>query len=243
MTHVFEMQGQPEQGERWLESRSRGWARDTLVATHCWWHMALFQLARGQLDGALALYDAHLQAGSALADMIDASALLWRLHLLGIDVSGRWAGLADCWAPRAADAFCAFSDLHAMMAFVAARREDAAERLLTAQARRTGAGGTNAAMTRLVGLPACRALQAFGRGDYQCAGDLLRRLPPVAHRLGGSQAQRGILELTACEANRRLRRSSIVVPAAAGRPDRLSLNARHRSENGAARGEPSAAAA
>jgi hypothetical protein len=56
--------------------------------------------------------------------------------------------------------------------------------------------GSNSDMTRLVGLPACRALQAFGRGDYSTAENLLSRLPPLAHRVGGSQAQRNVLELT-----------------------------------------------
>jgi hypothetical protein len=45
-------------------------------------------------------------------------------------------------------------------------------------------------MTRLVGLPASRALAAFGRGDFSGAARLLRALPPVAHRIGGSHAQR-----------------------------------------------------
>ena len=51
-------------------------------------------------------------------------------------------------------------------------------------------------MTRLVGLPASRAIAAFGRGDYAAAEALLRGLPPVAHRIGGSHAQRDILQLT-----------------------------------------------
>jgi hypothetical protein len=93
--------------------------------------------------------------------------------------------------------YCAFNDLHAMMAFVGAERWDCAERLLAAQVRRVERdGGVNQDMTRLVGLPACRALAAFGRGDYATADTLLRGLPPVAHRIGGSHAQRDILQLT-----------------------------------------------
>lgn len=205
MTHVFEMRGDAEAGARWLEARMPRWAGDTFVATHCWWHLALFHIAAGRRDRALALYDSHVRAtrSRAVADMIDASALLWRLQLGGMDVGGRWHELADAWTPHAADGFCAFSDLHAMMAFVAAGRADAARRLLITQVMRIPRGGTNAVMTRLVGLPACRALQAFGRGDYAGAADTLRALPPVARRLGGSHAQRGILEFTAREAMRR----------------------------------------
>jgi hypothetical protein len=51
-------------------------------------------------------------------------------------------------------------------------------------------------MTQLVGYPASRALAAFGRGEYRAAEALLRSLPPVAHRIGGSHAQRDVLQLT-----------------------------------------------
>ena len=62
---------------------------------------------------------------------------------------------------------------------------------------------TNNDMTRLVGLPASRAILAFGRKDYVAAETLLRALPPVAHRIGGSHAQRDILQLTRAAAAQR----------------------------------------
>jgi len=58
-------------------------------------------------------------------------------------------------------------------------------------------------MTRLVGYPACRALAAFGRGEHAAAEALLRGLPPVAHRIGGSHAQRDVLHLTRAAASAR----------------------------------------
>ncbi|HEX2333406.1 MAG TPA: hypothetical protein VHI32_09550, partial [Burkholderiales bacterium] len=71
-----------------------------------------------------------------------------------------------------------------------------AQRLLAAQERRIGLPGANRDMTRLVGYPACRALLAFARRDFRTAEALLRSLPPVAHRIGGSHAQRDVLQLT-----------------------------------------------
>ena len=66
--------------------------------------------------------------------------------------------------------------------------------------RRAGGAGTNAEMIREVGLPACRAIVAFGRGDYAAAVELLEPLRLVAHRFGGSHAQRDVLPLTLVEA-------------------------------------------
>jgi ATP/maltotriose-dependent transcriptional regulator MalT len=83
------------------------------------------------------------------------------------------------------------------MAFAAGARWDCAGRLLAALERRLARPwGANHDMTRLVGLPACRAIVAFGRGDFDACERLLRGLPPVAHRIGGSHAQRDVLQLT-----------------------------------------------
>ena len=191
MLHVFEMRGQPANGVRWAAARSAQWE-----SHHMWWHLALFMLALRRPHGALTIYDLRLQDES-VAGMIAASALLWRLHLARVDVGERFAVLAERWAERAEDAFCAFNDLHAMMAFVGAERWDLARVLLRAQQRRLmRLSGANHDMTRLVGYPASRALAAFGRGDYSTAEALLRALPPVAHRVGGSHAQRDVLHLT-----------------------------------------------
>jgi tetratricopeptide (TPR) repeat protein len=196
LAHVMEMQGRFEEGVRSLGARCALWAGAGPVATHLWWHLALYHLELGRPAVALALYDLHMQ-GQALSELIDASALLWRLQLRGAALGGRFKVLASRWAPYAEDAHCAFNDLHAMMAFVGAGRWDCAERLLAAQERRGARGrGTNHDMTRLVGLPACRALAAFGRGDFAAAERLLRALPPVAQRIGGSHAQRDVLQLT-----------------------------------------------
>jgi hypothetical protein len=118
-----------------------------------------------------------------------------------VDGGARWGVLAMAWAPRAEEAYCAFNDLHAMLAFVGAGRRDLQQRLLRAQVRRLAWGGTNRGMLRDVGRPACEALHAFGRGRWDQAAERLAGLPAVSHRLGGSHAQRGVLGLTLRAAN------------------------------------------
>ncbi|MBV9191045.1 MAG: hypothetical protein JOZ85_11220 [Betaproteobacteria bacterium] len=101
-----------------------------------------------------------------------------------------------------------------MMAFAAARRWPLAERLIAAQERRIAQGwGVNADMTRLVGLSASRALYAFMRGQAGRAEALLRALPPVAHRIGGSHAQRDVIQLTRAAAAAAARQSRFQVAA------------------------------
>jgi len=196
--HVLEMQARPDEGLRWMGRRAAYWTGEGPSSTHVWWHLALYHLQLGSPLHALTLYDRCIAAASAptLSELIDASALLWRLELGGTDPGVRWQALAMRWERHAEDAFCAFNDLHAMLAFVGARRDDCARRLLRAQFDRLARGGSNRGMLREVGLPACRALAAFGAGDYARASALLRSLPEVSHRLGGSHAQRGLIGLT-----------------------------------------------
>jgi tetratricopeptide (TPR) repeat protein len=205
MTHVFEMQGRAEEGIRWMGARSGHWTQGEAIATHLWWHLALHHQQAGRPRFALELYDRRMRACESLSERIDAAALLWRLMLDGVDTGRRFESLAGAWAGHAEDAFCAFNDLHAMMAFAGAGRWDLAHRLLAAQIRRVArnAAGTNQDMTRLVGLPACRAVLLFARGEYAAAEALLRALPPVAHRIGGSHAQRDVLQLTRAAAIQR----------------------------------------
>ena len=203
--HVLEMQGRSAQGLRWMGERAAYWTGAGASSTHVWWHLALYHLELGDARHALELYDRRL-GGEALNELIDASALLWRLQLHGVEAGPRWDLLAERWAPHAADAFCAFNDLHAMLAFVGARRADLARRLLRAQRRRLAHGGTNETMLRVVGLPACQALAAFGKQDYARAAQLLRGLPAVSHRLGGSHAQRGLIGKTLQVAQARINR-------------------------------------
>jgi hypothetical protein len=208
MAHVFEMSDRAEAGLLWLQAHQPCWAEDSMVATHCWWHLALFLIESGQLAAAMEIYDQRMQVGrkSAVSDLIDASALLWRLQLSGQLTGDRWAELAAAWSKHADDAFCSFTDLHAMLAFVGAQDWARAQRLERLLAARESTPTRHGRTTQMLGLPACRALIAFGRGDCPTAIRLLAGLPALAHRLGGSHAQRDVMHLTLLHAIEQVRR-------------------------------------
>lgn len=206
VTHVMEMQGRANEGADFLAAGADGWVPNSMFAYHLWWHKALFHIDANDADSALKLFDEHISAGSfgQALELIDGSALLWRLSSLGHNVGDRWTGLADKWETRVDHAYYAFNDVHAMMAFVGASRVDAQQRLITA-ARRAAAGqGTNAMMSREIGVPGCEGIAAFGQGDYAKAIELLAPLRGKANRFGGSHAQRDMLSWTLTEAAVRL---------------------------------------
>ncbi|MGH8085099.1 MAG: tetratricopeptide repeat protein [Lysobacter sp.] len=220
VAHVMEMQGRTDDGIAWLRSDTEAWSRDSAFAVHNWWHLALFQLELGRIDEALRLFDGPIHgARSPLAmDLIDATALLWRLQLRGVDVGGRWETVADQWAPLAGAGNYAFNDWHAMMAFVGSGRGKAQQAVLESlQAVAATSTGDTAAFAREVGLDAARAIQAFGEARHADAVALLRPLRGHAQRFGGSHAQRDLLDLTLLEAAIRGGQQPLAVALAAER--------------------------
>lgn len=227
VAHVLEMQGRLDDGIGWFNDRRADWAEENMFSFHNWWHLALYHLDRGEHDRVLEIYDTGVrpQASDVVLEMLDASALLWRLHLDEVDVGARWDELADTWEGTVEDGYYAFNDVHAMMAFVGAGREAAAETLMATMTRAAGEAGTNAMMTRDVGLPFARAIAAFGREDYGAAADLLVPVAPIANRFGGSNAQRDVLQRTLVEsairAGQAARARELLAVRIAARPESL----------------------
>jgi len=202
VAHVMEMQGRRREGAAWMRANPDAWSRESFFAVHNWWHLALFHLGLDEIDEVLALFDGPIygKTSPVILEMVDASALLWRLYLRGVDVGNRWNTVADRWEPVASAGNYAFNDMHAMMAFVGAGRDSAAKAVLEAQQAAMDGSGDNAAFTREVGHAATRAIRAFGDGNYAGTVELLRPVRSYAHRFGGSHAQRDLIDLTLIEA-------------------------------------------
>lgn len=205
VAHVMEMQNRRRDGIAWMRSNPDAWSRDNFFAVHNWWHLALFHLGLDEVDEVLTLFDGPIYGttSNVVLDMVDASALLWRLHLRGVALGDRWNAVADNWAPIASAGNYAFNDMHAMMAFVGAGRGASADAVLAAQRAALDGPGDNASFTREVGHAATRAIKAFGDGDYAETVRLLRPVRNYAHRFGGSHAQRDLLDQTLIEAAKR----------------------------------------
>ena len=203
VAHVLEMLARQSEGIQFMELRTKHWAQeDNGFAFHNWWHTALFNLDQGKPQRALEIYDRGVrpQPSEIRLMMLDAAALLWRMHLRRLDVGKRWEELADAYQKGDENGFYAFNDMHAMTSFVAAGRAKAAAGLLKAVAASVAQRNTNGYMAREVGLPIVRAIEAFGREKYAEVVDLLMPVRYRAHIFGGSHAQRDIVHCTLIEA-------------------------------------------
>ncbi len=200
VAHVMEMQGRQDDGIDWYESRVNDWSVDNGFAVHNWWHLALYYLDLHRIDKVLEIYDNSIFDGTVALEMLDASALLWRLHLMGIDTGDRWNVLSDKWAETVEQAgYYCFNDVHAVLAFVGSGRFDLADKMVNQL--KSGASNSNGSgsMIRNVGLPVGEAIVAFGRGDYGGCTDLLSKVRYTANHFGGSHAQRDVISQTLIE--------------------------------------------
>ena len=196
--HVFEMQGRVHDGIEWLNATSPNWA-DSALAFHNWWHLALHQLELGDIPAALDVYDrlVHPKETTVALELVDGSQLLSRIALRGGNVGTRWAELADCWSQTAEGGFYVFNDLHALLAYAFSGRELDAKRMLTALEKSASSTGTNAENVRAVGLPIALAIVAMAAGRPADAVEQLLPIRSRSYRIGGSHAQRDLVQLTA----------------------------------------------
>ena len=203
VAHVMEMTGRPEDGLGWMTAREALWSTPGHInQVHIWWHKALFHLELGQYDAALALYDGPMRATQrpAALSLTNATALLWRLDTLGCDTGDRWPEQADLWQDHADGKCLVFTDIHAAMAELRSGREALVECRLEAM-RETAASAVEAAgLYRTVGIPVVEGLAAFHRGAYDKAVELLLPVRFDLWQIGGSHAQRDVVNWTLTEA-------------------------------------------
>jgi tetratricopeptide (TPR) repeat protein len=213
LAHVLEMQGRVEEGIREMELREQDWSDAAMLAPHNWWHLGLFYLDRGNVARVLEIYDkgVFVEPRDLTLIQLDCTAMLWRLFVLGYDFGERMRQQADLWQAKLEleAGNYAFNDTHAMMAFAATGREDAATALLRRMEATAHGDDMRAMMAREVGLNAAKAMLAFARQDYASVIEQLMPVRDVSSRFGGSHAQRDVLTLTLIEAAIRGNRQSL----------------------------------
>jgi hypothetical protein len=193
VAHVMETMGRPRDGARWLDHCSHTWdKKGVFIRDHNWWHAALFRIALGREDEALAIYDARLWGAwpEFPQEQIGAVSMLWRLEMRGVDVGDRWRPVAEQARRRAGEHLLAFHDLHYLYALARGGEAGEAENLVRSIEARAEACDPCADIWREAAAPLARASFAFARGDWDEATKGFSRAAPQLQRIGGSHAQR-----------------------------------------------------
>jgi hypothetical protein len=214
LAHALAMQDRPAAGVRVLRDGASCWRAGGRMDSHIAWHLAVLELETGSPAAALSVFDRDLTAPAALGTGggADATDLLWRLELAGVEVGARWQDLSDAWARHLQPGFWGFLDVLAGLAFLRAGHRWRALWLKQAIA----AAPRNVAHAHpspgAVTLSALAAIDAFVGRAYECACAALRGSLP---HLGGSLPQRDLLGLTLAVARSRAAAAATALPAAA----------------------------
>lgn len=205
VAHVYDMTCNPDRGIALLEQNDGAWLHCNNFRYHVWWHKALLHLDQGQTDRVLALYDQKIRVDRTddYRDIANATSLLVRLELEGVDVGGRWGELADLAETRSNDGCLVFADLHYMMALTGDHRDSAARKLMTRMRRDAGPQTEVSRIVADPGLAAAQGLEAFGEGRYDEAFGYLSYARVRLQNVGGSHAQRDVFERITVDAGLR----------------------------------------
>ncbi|THH35979.1 tetratricopeptide repeat protein [Aliishimia ponticola] len=205
VAHVYDMTAQPDRGIALIEDNCAAWDHCNNFRYHVWWHKALLHLDRNETALAVALYDQQIRADKTddYRDIANASSLLMRLELEGVDVADRWDELADLSEQRTADGSLVFADLHYMLALGAAGRFEAASEMALRFTRDARDPGDMALRVADPGLAAMAGLHSFAEARWDTAFLNLSAARTQMQTVGGSHAQRDVFERMTIDAGLR----------------------------------------
>ena len=201
VAHVMETEGRAREGARWLDHCAHTWEKKgVFIRDHNYWHAALFQLALGRDNEALAIYDRRLwgEWPEFPQEQIGAVSMLWRLELRGADVGARWAPVVAEARKRAGEHLFPFHDLHYLYALTRAGEPNEADAFLASLQRKAECDENRVWGETCV--PVAKGIVAFLRHDTETALVKISAALPGLHRIGGSHAQRHVFieTLEAC---------------------------------------------
>lgn len=205
VAHVYDMTHKTDQGIALIDNNSPAWDHCNNFRFHVWWHKALLHMDQGDITTVLDLYDTKIRDEKTddYRDFSNASSLLMRLEIDGVDVGDRWIELADLAEKRTDDGCLTFADMHYMLALIGDPRSEAAAKM-TARVVRDGAvNDDNGRVMLTPGRATSEGLEAFGEANYDAAFAHLKTAQPAFQAMGGSHAQRDIFERLTIEAGLR----------------------------------------
>lgn len=196
--HVLYEMGENRAGLDYLSAWLKGYEREGLMHCHNSWHVALFTLVLGDAARASEIYRAQVHPGAswgpALNVATDAPAFLWRAELAGQPRRPElWREVKDYVLKSFPKAGIAFVDVHRALACIAAEDNDTLA-AVTAEIEERAATGRSPAGDVVPRI--AKGLTAYARGDWAGAIEVLEKVLPETVRIGGSRAQRDLVENT-----------------------------------------------
>jgi hypothetical protein len=193
-THVYYETGDHADGLAWLDGWIAGSGLDAQHRVHFSWHAALHELAEGDADAVRHRYATQLAPPTVTGVrlLVDSASLLWRGSLDSVwTCDAPIQPILDAVDPALlVEPGNRFTALHAALALATARDVDGLARL------RLYAVNSADPVFPTVLAPLVSALWAYVDGRFDTAVALLEPIMPALVQLGGSAAQREVVEDT-----------------------------------------------
>ena len=183
--------GEAAEGRAYLTDWMKDYDGRAVLHGHLSWHLALWALHAGDETAMWGAVDHWVAPGAAqglpINVLTDTAAILYRAQLAGMTVDPtRWSTLSDYAAQFFPDPGQSFADLHAALSHAMAGQGDRLARIAETS------NGFAADLVR----PIAQAWGAIARENWQTALDTLTPVMATTEQIGGSRAQRDLLELT-----------------------------------------------
>ncbi|WGI22570.1 tetratricopeptide repeat protein [Amylibacter sp. IMCC11727] len=190
-SHVYYEQGNLRDGVGYLEEWLGSYEKRALMHGHLSWHVALWALEQGDVDKMWATVDAGVKPnaseGLAINTITDTASILYRAELAGHEVSAdRWKQISEYTAQMSPKVGQSFIDMHAALAHAMAGEGELLKAYIDA------GKGFAADVVR----DCAKAFDAMTKQDWAGATRALTAVLVDDARLGGSRAQRDLLELS-----------------------------------------------
>ncbi|PPR62093.1 MAG: hypothetical protein CFH10_00935 [Alphaproteobacteria bacterium MarineAlpha4_Bin2] len=198
VAHVLEGQGRRQEGIQWVDEHEEAWKKRGIFARHIWWHRALHYLELERFDDVLTAFDREYwpEPTEDNIDLTNASSMLMRLDMLGVDVGERWESVGEVCAGRTKDRLRPFNDLHFVMALTRSGRMMAAREILQSMREFVSANDDNGLTVvdvyKQAGIPVAEAIIAHAEGNFARTVEIMSSARYRMVPLGGSWAQRDV---------------------------------------------------
>lgn len=187
--HVYYEAGETAAGYAYIDGWRKGYDKAGQLHCHISWHVALWALERGDTATMWQVYDDAVAPGAAwgppLNVVTDSASLLFRAGLAGVEVPAeRWHAVSDYATRLFPNTGIAFADAHTALAHAMAGNGEAVAKIVVE------AKGPAGDVVREL----AEAFGAMASGDWAGAERHLAVTMSQHERIGGSRAQRDLVE-------------------------------------------------
>lgn len=187
--HIYYENGETDAGYKYISGWRETYDERSPLMCHISWHVALWAMERGETERAWELIDGHVRpanaSGPPLNILTDAASFLMRSELVGKprreDLWEEVSAYAQKIFPNPG---IAFADVHAALAHAVSGKSEALEKVI-----KDAKGPAGDLVSKLA-----EAFRAFAKQSWTEAIELLTPTLSDHERIGGSRAQRDLLE-------------------------------------------------